>query len=221
MDLFIIIIISIINIKERTGMKNIIIALVFIVSSLIFVVEIDRLYKQNAALKSNQKTLLEQYDLKVKEAQRYKVQDSLNAATIKALSLSVDDYKKTHAEDYKLIKQLRHSKSELNNVIAANLQTTDTINLPTIIIEHDSATTHCFDYKSKWLDLNGCLDLTSDSIELSITNREALKVVETVTYKRFLGFLWKTSKVKSRQIDIISENPATQIINTEFISISN
>ena len=202
-------------------MKNIIIALIFIISSLIFVVEIDHLYKQNAELKSNQKTLLEQYDLKVKEAQRYKVQDSLNAATITALSLSVDDYKKTHAEDYKLIKQLQHSKSELNKVITANLQTIDTINLPTIIIERDSATKHCFDYSSKWLDLSGCLDLASDSIELSIVNREALKVVETVTYKRFLGFLWKTSKIKSRQIDIVSENPATQIINTEFISISN
>lgn len=200
-------------------MKNIIITLLAILASILFASEIDRLRTQNNELKTNQSTLLTQYELKAKEAQRYKVQDSLNAITINALELSIKDYKKLRASDYELIKQLKHSKSELDKVIATSLQTHDTIKIP--VITPDSIGLRHFCYNSKWLDLTGCLDLNSDSVELSFTSRESLKVVETITYKRFLGFLWKTNKVKSRQIDIVSENPSTQIINTEFVSISN
>ena len=57
-------------------------------------------------------------------------------------------------------------------------------------------------------------------MELQISNRESLKIVETVKYKRFLGFLWKTNKVKSRQVDVVSQNPATSIVNVDYISIS-
>ena len=81
-------------------------------------------------------------------------------------------------------------------------------------------TLKCFNYKSKWTDVVGCVDLKRDTVELQISNRESLKIVETVKYKRFLGFLWKTNKVKSRQVDVVSQNPATSIVNVDYISIS-
>ena len=47
--------------------------------------------------------------------------------------------------------------------------------------------------------------------------RDSLLVVETVQRKRFLGFLWKTKRVKSREIDVVSKNPYTDIVGVESI----
>jgi hypothetical protein len=44
-------------------------------------------------------------------------------------------------------------------------------------------------------------------------------IVETVQYKRFWGFLWKTKKIKNREIDVVSKNPATKILGVEFVTI--
>ena len=49
--------------------------------------------------------------------------------------------------------------------------------------------------------------------------RDSLIIVESVKYKRFLGFLWKTNKVKNRQIDVVSKNPHTKIVGTELVVI--
>ena len=94
---------------------------------------------------------------------------------------------------------------------------TDSVRIDTVTLQAD--TLKCFDYKSKWTDIKGCIDLKTDSLALQIKNRESLVIAETVTYKRFLGFLWKTKKIKSRQISIVSLNPNTQIINCEYTHI--
>lgn len=202
-------------------MRNIFIILSLILISAIAFFEVNKLAKENKQLKANQATLLEQYDITLKKAQIYKVRDSLNAAQVQSLTLELKDYKNYRAEDYALIQQLKHSKSELEQVIATQLKTDTTLTLPVTVIIADTTTQYCFDYKSKWLDASGCLDIKSNEIDLSVSHRESLRIVETVTYKRFLGFLWKTNKIKSRQLDILSENPATQIINAEHILIAN
>ena len=74
-----------------------------------------------------------------------------------------------------------------------------------------------FDYTSKWVDVDGLLD--GDSLKLNIRNREELTIVESVEYKRFLGFLWKTSKVKRRDVDVVSKNPHTEIVDVDYVSI--
>ena len=53
----------------------------------------------------------------------------------------------------------------------------------------------------------------------SIVNRDSILVAATVQYKRFLGFLWKTKKIKNREIDVISRNPHTKIMGVEYIEI--
>lgn len=178
----------------------------------------NRLLRENSRLKANQETLLTNYNIALADAQKYKVADSLSAATVQSLTISLDEYKRARAEDYELIKKLRNAKQETNQIITTEVVTTDTILIP-VYIKADSL--QCFDYTSTWLDLSGCLNTNSKNIDLQYCNRESLKIVETTTYKRFLGFLWKTNKVKSRQIDIVSENPATQIIQAELINIEN
>ena len=210
-------------------MKEIIIKISIIaVAALLLVIAFHRisvLKEENARLKSNQEILLTENQVIMAESQKYKVSDSLSAARVSQLELTLKEYKKYRSEDLELIEQLKAGKSGLQRIISSQSETinilsaklNDSIRIDTITNTAD--TLKCFSYKSKWTDISGCISLRHDNIDIQIKNRESLKIVETVSYKRFLGFLWKTSKVKSRQVDIVSENPNTEITNCEYISI--
>lgn len=210
-------------------MKKIIIKIAIIAVAILALVlafhKIHKLKEENARLLSNQEILLTQKQTIMAESQAYRVSDSLNAAKVSELQFTLKEYKKYRAQDLQLIEQLKVKKSDLQKVIDSQTETinslsaklNDSIRIDTVTNIAD--TLKCFDYKSKWTDVSGCIDLKCDSINLQIKNRESLKIVETVVYKRFLGFLWKTNKVKDRQVDVVSENPNTTITNLDYISI--
>ena len=189
-------------------MKKTIIKIAIIAAAIIALVlafhKIYKLKEENTRLLSNQEILLTQKQTTMAESQAYK---------------------KYRAQDLQLIEQLKVKKSDLQKVIDSQMETinslsaklNDSIRIDTITNIVD--TLKCFNYKSKWTDISGCIDLKHDSINLQIKNRESLKIVETVVYKRFLGFLWKTNKVKDRQVDVVSENPNTTITNLDYVSI--
>lgn len=210
-------------------MKKIIIKItIIVVAILAFVLAFHKMHKlkeENARLLSNQEILLTQKQTIMAESQAYRVSDSLNAAKVSELQFTLKEYKKYRAQDLQLIEQLKVKKSDLQKVIDSQTETinslstklNDYIRIDTVTNIAD--TLKCFDYKSKWTDVSGCIDLKRDSINLQIKNRESLKIVETVVYKRFLGFLWKTNKVKDRQVDVVSENPNATITNLDYVSI--
>ena len=210
-------------------MKKTIIKIAIIAAAILALVlafhKIYKLKEENTRLLSNQEILLTQKQTTMAESQAYKVSDSLNAAKVSELQFTLKEYKKYRAQDLQLIEQLKVKKSDLQKVIDSQMETinslsaklNDSIRIDTITNIAD--TLKCFNYKSKWTDVSGCIDLKHDSINLQIKNRESLKIVETVVYKRFLGFLWKTNKVKDRQVDVVSENPNTTITNLDYVSI--
>lgn len=167
---------------------------------------------ENEELKRNQTALLD-------TVKRYKVNDSLNAVKAEVLTLRLDDYKKFRAEEASLISSLQAKLSEISRVIQTKTKSEQSIK--TIVrdsIIRDTVQAVCFDYKSKWIDISGCV--THDSAELNIQQREVLTIVEDIKYKRFLGFLWKTNKIKSQTINVVSANPNTIIESVECIKIA-
>lgn len=210
-------------------MKKIIIKIVIIVIAMLTLVltfhRIRELKEENIRLLNNQEILLTEKQSVMAKSQTYKVSDSLNAAKASGLQFTLKEYKKYRTQDLQLIEQLKIKKSGLQKIINSQIETisylsarlNDSVRIDTIGNMTD--TLKCFDYKSKWTDVSGCMYLKHNSINLQIKNRESLKIVETVTYKRFLGFLWKTNKIKNRQLDAISENPNTIITNLDYINI--
>lgn len=203
-------------------LSSIMLFMLFII--IVLIANQSKLKSEYDRLKANQEILLSENEYNLNENLWYKAIDSLNAVKVSELQLSLNEYKKYREQDLNLIRQLKINKSELQKVITSNTETInymsirlkDTIRLDTIINTTD--TIKCFTYNSKWTDLQGIIN--KDSISIQIKNRESLKVIESVKYKRFLGFLWRTHKIKSRKIDIVSENPNTSIINVEAISLS-
>lgn len=184
---------------------------------------VDKLKAENQRLLANQEQLLLETE---EQLQNYKVLDSLNAITIKALRLTADEYKASNIKNSQIIKALVTDKQDLQRIIDSKTVTVNelTAELKNITIKDTITqiidTLKCFEYTSKWLDIKGCLDLAKNQVAIQSKSRESLKAIETVTYKRFLGFLWKTKQVKSRDLSIVSENPTTTIINVDYSVIA-
>ena len=167
-------------------------------------------------IKENMEVLLESNNDLILKARHYQIQDSLNVAQINSLELTVKELKTYREKDAKLIKDLKIRNKDLEALVNAKLETRDTI----LVAVHDTIPgVATFNYTSTWTDLSGTIDMVKDTMQVSITNREDLEIVESVTRKRFLGFLWYCKKLESRKVDVVSHNPNTTIKNVSYTKI--
>lgn len=153
----------------------------------------------------------------------YKVQDSLSAAKVENLELTLKEFQRFRSEDAALIKSLQKKNRDLASVNKTQSETIIALrSIPkdTVIITKDSLIVPAVKVHSgdAWYDFDGLL--TKDEFTGTLRNRDSLVVAETVRYKRFLGFLWKTKEVKDRQVDVVSKNPHTNIMGVEYVTIS-
>lgn len=176
--------------------------------------KIDRLTAQRDKYRNNTETLLS-------DVETYRVRDSLHAARVQSLELTAKEYERFRADDAALIKQLKQRNRDLAAVNKTQSQTIiDLRAVPkdTVIVRDSvrvpAVAVHCGD---AWFDFDGIL--TADQFTGKLSNRDSLLLAETVKYRRFLGFLWKTRNVEDRQLDVVSKNPHTEIIGIEHIVI--
>lgn len=180
-------------------------------------VKIKRLTEERDKYRSNTEMLLQ--DVKM-----YQTKDSLNAIKVGNLELSLAEYKKYRADDLALIKTLQAKNRDLERVTTTQMETINelraTVRDSVVYLPGDTVTTvlRCVDIVEPWFELHGCATPDGQFTGTHI-NRDSLLIVETVQYKRFWGFLWKTKKIKNREIDVVSKNPATKILGVEFVTI--
>lgn len=169
--------------------------------------ERDRYAGNSAALLSDVETFL--------------VRDSLNAARVQALELTKKEYERFRAEDAALIRELKARNRDLAAVNKMQTQTIielrdtprdtviirDSVKIPAMLL-------HCGD---EWYDFDGLL--SNNEFTGILVNRDSLLVAETVKYRRFLGFLWKTKRIENRELECLSKNPHTQIVGMEHVVI--
>ena len=167
-------------------------------------------------IKENMEVLLKSNNDLILKAHHYQIQDSLNVAQIKSLELTVKEFKAYREKDAKLIKNLKIRNKDLEALVNTKLETRDTI----LVAVHDTVSgIATFNYTSTWTDLSGTIDIIKDTMQVNITNREDLEIIESVTRKRFLGFLWYCKKLESRKVDVVSHNPNTTIKNVSYTKI--
>ena len=199
------------------GIKKWIIVAVVILAAAIAVIlvdrKIDRLTVQRDKYRNNTETLLA-------DVETYRVRDSLNAARVQSLELTVKDYERFRADDAALIKQLTQRNRDLATVNKIQSQTIidlravprDTVVLVRDSIINPAIAVHCGD---AWYNFDGIL--TKDEFTGKMEHRDSLLLVESVRYKRFLW--WKTKRIKDRQLDCVSKSPHNSIIGLEYVVI--
>ena len=176
---------------------------------------IEQLTNERDRYKGNTAALLSDVEL-------FKIRDSMNAARVESLQLTIKEFERFRADDAELIRELKARNRDLSAVNTTQSQTIIDLKATprdTVIVVRDSIVTpavavHCGD---AWFDFDGLL--TKDQFTGTLANRDSLLLAETVKYKRFLGFLWKTKRVQDRRVDVVSRNPHTQILGVEHVVI--
>lgn len=177
---------------------------------------INQLTGERDKYRTNTETLLQ-------DVSRYQTKDSLNAAKVGVLELKLSDFEKYRASDAELIKTLQTKNRELERVTTTQMETINelraTVRDSIVYLPGDTVTTvlRCIEYSDKWVDFDGCIK--NNTFSGKIITRDSLLITETVQYKRWLGFLWKTKRIKNREFDIVSKNPHTKITGFEVITI--
>jgi hypothetical protein len=178
---------------------------------------INTLTGERDKYRTNTETLLQ-------EVSRYQTKDSLNAAKVGVLELKLSEFEKYRASDAELIKTLQTKNRDLERVTTTQMETINelraTVRDSVVYLPGDTVTTvlRCVDIVEPYFELHGCATPDGQFTGTHI-NRDSLLIAETVQYKRFWGFLWKTKKIKNREIDVVSKNPATKILGVEFVTI--
>lgn len=178
---------------------------------------INKIREEREVYKNNTEALM-------KDVTSYKVSDSLNAAKVSALKLTLEEYKKYRPGDVSVIKTLMVKHRDLQSATTASMVTSGKITgiiKDSMYIPPDCTvvkTIRCMDISDNWFTLRGC-ENEKGQFEGEYTSKDSLIIVATVQYKRFLNFLWKTNKVKNREVDIVSKNPHTRITGFEYIEI--
>lgn len=177
---------------------------------------INQLTGERDKYRTNTETLLQ-------DVSRYQTKDSLNAAKVGVLELKLSEFEKYRASDAELIKTLQTKNRELERVTTTQMETITklrgTVRDSIVYLPGDTVTTvlRCIEYSDKWVDFDGCIK--NNTFSGKIITRDSLLITETVQYKRWLGFLWKTKRIKNREFDIVSKNPHTKITGFEVITI--
>ena len=174
--------------------------------------KIEKLTAECERYQANTEALLEQ-------TQTYKVRDSLNAAKVGTLALTVKELEKYRAEDAKLAQDLKRKNEDLERLNKAQATTIIELrNIPkdtVIIVDSVRVKAKKVACGDEWYRFEGLV--MEDEFRGTMQTWDELVLTETVQYKRFL--FWRTKKVKDRNLEAVSKNPHTEITGLEHIII--
>lgn len=190
---------------------KLILALVAIVTILSFIGMYKHYKSEAKRMKSNQSVLLSEVD-------RYKVRDSLNVISIGELQFKNGELREFRADDAQMIKdlgiKLKRAKSIQNTVTKTEIKVVTELKDSLIYLDGRIDTISCLEYKNAYVDFSGCI--ISDSLRANIAIKDTLVQVIHRVPRRFLFFKYGTKAIKQ---EIVSKNPYTNLVYSEFINL--
>lgn len=192
--------------------KTLIITLIiaFLAIAIEFIV-IDNLRQERDRYKANQTALLS-------DVEHYKTESGKNAASVQKLTLTNKELKKNYDDIVQTAKDLRLDVKRLQSVSNTSTENKVEVKVPihdTIIIKDgvvDKLST--FDWKDPWTDVRGIIQ--NDSVDLNIQTYDTIvQFVHRIPHK-FLFFKWGCKAIRQ---EIVSKNPHTNIVYTNYIEL--
>lgn len=159
------------------------------------------------------------------DVEDYEVRDSLKAATIADLQLTLSQYKRFREEDAELISDLKVDNKRLQGVVTTQTESyyqhtailrdsvkmlitrkPDSIKIPIIV--------KTANFADEWHRLNIVID--GDSLNYRLRTKESLIITNHIVPKKFLWFKFGCKEVRT---DVVSKNPYVENIDVESITI--
>lgn len=189
--------------------------LVEIVVLAVLLLAVFILFKAYRAEVGERQRLEQNQSVLLGELQRYKVSDSLNAARVDALTLTVDAFRKNFKEQASLIKEMG---IKLNRVLSyTSLATETTNNITTtvrdsLVLREAPTPLQVIQYSDKWISLDGYIE--EREFHGRVTTRDSIEQVVHRVPRKFLFIKYGTKGIRQ---EIVSKNPNTEISYLRYI----
>lgn len=162
---------------------------------------------ENQRLRANERALKHGVTLYQTEADR-------SAASVKALTLELDEFKRLHRQDRRTIEdmgiRLRRMESYAKSVTASTIL--DTVILRDTVILHDSLK-YAY-YATPWTSLLALLN--RDTLKYEVINYDTLHQVIHRVPRRFWFIPYGTKAIRQ---EVTCSNPNTRLVYTEYIEL--
>lgn len=174
-------------------------------------IAIGKIRAEKERYKANQTALLA-------DVERYKTESGKNAASVQRLTLTNAELRKSYEEICKTSEDLKIKVKSLQSVSNTATETKVEVKVPirdTVVVRDeviDRLSTFC--WQDPWVMVSG--EIERDSVALDICSTDTLvQLVHRVPH-RFLFFKWGCKAIRQ---DIVSKNPHTNIVYTEYIEL--
>lgn len=167
--------------------------------------------RERLRLESNQQALLEQNS-------RYRVRDSLNAASVRVLTLRTDEFKRGFAELGSLVRDMGIRLKRIENISSSSIQSAYDIKAPvvdTALVRRDTVVqSRLIRYASPYIRLDGVVD--GSVFRGTIETYDTLTQVVHRIPRRFLFIKYGTKELRQ---EIVSSNPHTRITYSRSVVV--
>lgn len=147
----------------------------------------------------------------MKDIKSYKIRDSLNAVSVSALNLTIDELKEYRADDAQTIKELGIKTSILRLWLNRDSFNRNNLCRP---LASTSDRPDCLEVNSKWSHVIACF---KDSTVYYNIRDSLAAIVHRIPKRKFLWWSWGT---KGYKLELVNFNPNTKIDYNEFIKVS-
>lgn len=189
-------------------------ALVTTTAIALMVATIFSLSDERARLRENQSSLCA-------EVEHYSTRADKDAAAIQVLRLRCGEYEELREADAKRIKELgirlRRLEASAKSITATALNVATPLR-DTIFVRDTSSmvrdTLKIFRWQDPWVKIDGLIG--RDSVRCNVESIDTLHQIVHRVPRRFLFFRYGTKALRQ---EIVSSNPHTRIVYTEYIKI--
>ena len=165
------------------------------------------LHGENQRLRANHYALTEKLVL-------YRTAANESAASVGVLQLRLEEFKRLRSEDCRTIRELglrlRRAESYAKTAMRSNYSST--LLLRDTVIEYD--TIRLFEAADEWSELRG--ELRGDTLSYALHTVDTLHQVVHRIPRRFLFIRYGTKALRQ---EIVSSNPHTTLVYSEYIDI--
>lgn len=169
------------------------------------------LKKENERLVGNQQTLLSKVTY-------YQTEAGKSAASVQRLELTKSELKKSYDELCKTADDLGVQVKRIKS--ASTTETNTRLFIQTVVkdslIYRDAVIDTCkvLSWKDAWVNVNGWIK--GNDMELSVSSTDTLTQIVHRVPKKFLFFKFGTKAIRQ---SVVSSNPHTDIVYSEYIEI--